>query len=190
MKALKIAVFAALSVLLSSACSDSNSTGSIERKVTGTALSVVDGSPQPNRGFVVLDLSKTGDDQKIAEGTSDASGSFLFKILGDARNLIVAFGPVESEPRTSGLVSLLETAEVSKDLDNATDIACQAGAQALGDGSLVSTDLNAARIANLEAGAQQVLDSQSVDFSDSASVQNAVDQVRASTNDGAQAPSS
>ena len=187
MKTLMMALFAMMSVALQSACSDGSSGGGVELKVSGTALSVLDGSPQPNRSFVVLDLSKAGDENKIAEGISDANGGFAIKILGDARNLIVAFGAIENEPRTSGLVSLLESSTVTKTLDNATDIACQAGAQALADG-LAAADLNAVRISNLELAAAQVLASQSVDFTDADSVQAAVDQVRSSTMDGAEPP--
>lgn len=175
-------------ILVFAGCSDSNG-GSLEKKLTGTALSVVDQTPQANRDFVVRDLSKAADEQIIAEGQSDANGSFLVKIIGDATNLIIAFPESNGEPRTSGLASFLEGATVEKDLNSATDIACVAGAQALADESIISKDLTAQRIANLEAGAQEVLESQSVDFRDSASVQAAVNQVRANTNDGAHAPS-
>ncbi|MGJ8669308.1 MAG: hypothetical protein ACSHXK_07475 [Oceanococcus sp.] len=187
MKTIKTALLLLMSVALLSACSDSSSGNGFQFKVSGTALSVVDGSPQANRDFDVIDLAKTGDDKVVADGSSDASGGFAIKILGDSRNLIVEFGATDSEPRTSGLFSLLENSTVTKSLDNATDIACQAGVEALADG-LAPTDLDAKRISNLEQAATQVLASQSVDFKDPDSIQNAVDEVRSLTNDGAEPP--
>ena len=186
----RVVWLALLNVVLLAACSSSSGDGALESKITGQAQSVLDGTPQANRDFVVLDLSKTGEDQQIGSGSSDSSGGFEFKITGTATNIIVAFGATANEPRTSGLASFLEQRDVSKNLNNVTDIACQAGAQAVGDSSLVSTDLTAQRIANLELGAAQVLQSQSVDFNNADSVQAAVDQVRSLTNDGAQPPPS
>jgi hypothetical protein len=184
-------IAAALSALLLGACSDDDDN---ERVITGEALSVLNKVAQPNRDFVVVDLAKLADadpdNNVVAQGTSDIEGAFRAKVGLDVDSVLVNFPAVEGEPRTSGLISLIEGNPQRKTLEDFTDIACAAGAGAVGDGSVEASAMDRTRIANLELGAQQVLSEQSVDFNDPDSLGAAVARVREITNDGDNPPPS
>lgn len=168
------------------ACSDGNNGESPKALVQGVVLSVQDGSPQPNREFQVIDLSTDEGNPKLT-GVSDENGAFEFD-AGNIKELIVLFAAQSSEPRSSGLVNVDDDV-VMKELKDVTDIACQAGASAVGDGSIEAAAVTRERIENLEAAAAQVLAEGNVDFSDSDSVTAAANEVRSRTNDGANPPS-
>jgi hypothetical protein len=81
----------------------------------------------------------------------------------------------------SGLIPA-ETNSSDKDLNGQTDIACEAGVQAVADGDINGNDLDADRIANLEDAAARFV--ATTDFTDPASVTASATQVRLLTDDG------
>lgn len=155
------------------------------QQVSGIARSVLTDAPQPARSFVVLDLEQPADAAPVANGVTDVNGRFVAE-LASKFNFIV-FGAAGGEPRSSGLVAL-DDRNVTKDLDDVTDIACQAGVTAIRAGGLDPRLMDEERIDNLEAGAAQVLSTGVVDFTNADSVTAAADQVRALTDDGARPP--
>ncbi|MEW6166082.1 MAG: hypothetical protein AB1651_00035 [Pseudomonadota bacterium] len=172
-----------------SGCDDDDDDGVDDIKnVTGVVLSVLNGGVQANREFAVFDLAQPADAAPVASGTSDSNGEFSFSLKG-IDIVFVAFPPVEAtaEPRSSGLV-FLDAKNNQKQLEDFTDVACVAGVSAVRDGSIAAAQLDDARIANLEAGAQQVIEQDGVDFTNADSVNAAVAKVREITNDGANPP--
>lgn len=188
----RLAVAFATSLLLA-ACGGNDAEDVNARTLIGTALSVLDGSPQPNRAFTVIDLAQPSGSPAatVANGTSSSTGQFSFDVKSGL-HIIVVFPPSGNQPRTSGLFSVDETGN-GKALQNFTDIACQAGATAVGAGAITAAQLDQARINNLEAGAQTVLSEHNaanapVDFTDAQSVSDAANEVRTRTDDGAHGP--
>lgn len=181
-----------LSALMLAACGGSG--GQSERELSGVALGVISKTVQPDRSFVVVDLAKSDnpdtevDETVVATGVSDALGAFSAKFGLDVSNVFVAFPATDSEPRTSGLFSVLEGDVRGKDLEDFTDIACVAGARIVGEGVVPALQMDGQRIANLEAGAREVLATQSVDFNDPDSFDAAVQRTRALTSDGSTPP--
>ncbi|MFA5939641.1 MAG: hypothetical protein WC809_09840 [Sinimarinibacterium sp.] len=157
--------------------------------VTGSVLSVLDGSAQASRPFIVNDLSQPPESAQVSSGTSDSNGQYTFELKGIKGTIYVVFPPNDAtgEPRSSGLVYLGER-ENEKTLQNFTDVACVAGVTAVLSGDLPVEQLTAERIANLEAAAQQVIAEDGVDFTNADSVNAAAARVRELTNDGANPP--
>lgn len=188
-----LGAFTAVCALSMAGCSDSNGQG--EQEISGIATSVVTKTPQENRAFVVVDLAKSDnpdtevDETVVASGVSGPLGAFSAKLGLDVNNVFIAFPATDGDPRTSGLFSLVETDAGEKTLEDFTDIACVAGAQIVGEGVVPASLMNAERIDNLEAGAKEVLATQSVDFNDTDSFNAAVQRTRELTADGDNPPS-
>ena len=172
---------------LLSGCSDDDD-GVDVKNVSGVVLSVLNDSLQADRDFVVFDLNQPADAAPVVTGTSDANGEFSFSLKGTSI-IFVAFTPVEAtgEPRSSGLY-FLDAKNSDKQLEDFTDVACVAGVTAVRSGDLPAAQLTAERIANLEAGAQQVIEQDGVDFTNADSVNAAAAKVREITDDGAHPP--
>ena len=176
-----------LCVALLTGCSDDDDTIG----VSGVVRSVVNDAVQANRDFVVKDADNALAD--VASGKSDSNGNFSFSLGKGTLHIVIIFPPVtaSAEPRSSGLLFVGD--DTAKTLDAVTDLACQAGVTALTAGDLTADDLDSTRIANLEAGAEDVLaqheaDGDPVDFSDPDSVAAAAQEVRDLTNDGDNPP--
>jgi hypothetical protein len=170
------------------ACGGGN--GSDDREtiaVQGVVLSVLNGSEQGTRDFIVSDLSQGS--MTIAVGQSDSRSQFSFELDDVNGPIFVAFPRMDNpaEPRSSGLVAL-DRRSIVKTLRDATDLASVAGLAAVRERDLVVADLTSERIENLELGAQQVIDIGGVDFTNAASVEAAAQRVREITDDGARPP--
>lgn len=178
---------AALGIALAG-CGGDGSSGGGSKKLSGIVQSVLSDAVQANRPFIVNDLEKTGVEEKIAEGMSDSNGNYSVEIE-DGKFIYIVFPPTQAggEPRSSGLADL-DDGDVQKTLSDSTDIACQAGVTAVRDGTLRAEQMDATRIANLEAGASDVLNTTMVNFNDPAAVAMAATRVRIITNDGANPP--
>lgn len=171
---------------LLSGCSDGDD-GVDVKNVDGVVLSVLNDALQANRDFAVFDLTLPADAEPVVTGTSDSNGAFSFSIKGTA--IFVAFAPIDAtgEPRSSGLL-FLGAKNNQKQLEDFTDVACVAGVTAVRSGDLPAAQLTAERIGNLEAGAQQVIAQDGVDFTNADSVNAAAAKVREITEDGAHPP--
>jgi hypothetical protein len=171
--------------LVLAACGGGGDRDTIE--VRGVVLSVLDGSEQGTRDFIVSDLSQGS--ATIVVGQSDSRSRFSFQLDEVTGPLFVAFPRMDNpaEPRSSGLV-VLDRRNVVKTLRDATDLASVAGLAAVREGDLVVADLSSERIENLELGAQQVIDIGGVDFTNAASVEAAAQHVREITDDGSHPP--
>ncbi len=142
-----------------------------------------------NAPFQVVDFEKAASQQVVATGTTDSAGGYSAEITQSKIIAVIVSGAV----RVSGLISADSNAagkelELGKDFNGITDVACQAGATAISDGSVKPDDFDDTRISNLEAGADVVLATTDVNFFDSASVTAAADQVRTITDDGDHPP--
>jgi len=140
-----------------------------------------------NAPFQVIDFERAPAKQLVASGVTDANGVYAVQIVQSKVVAVIVTGAV----RVSGLISADESeigkvADIAKDFDGITDVACQAGVNAISDGSVNPDDFSAERIDNLEAGAALI--AAQVNYFDPNSVNAAAEQVRDLTDDGAHAP--
>ena len=130
--------------------------------------------------FIIIDPDRPND--PLSSDVSTSSGHFFGIIRKTVSVAVILTGVVNGQTiRVSGLLAAEEN-NVDKQLNGQTDIACEAGVQAVIDGDIAGNDLDAERIANLEDAAARFVDD--VDFTDPASVTAAAAQVRALTDDG------
>jgi hypothetical protein len=131
--------------------------------------------------FIIIDPDRPND--PLASDVSTSTGHFFGIIRKTVSVAVILTGVVNGETiRVSGLLAAEEN-NVDKQLNGQTDIACEAGVQAVIDGDIEGNDLDRERIDNLEDAAARFVDD--VDFTDPASVTSAAAQVRALTDDGA-----
>ena len=180
---LKVSMLAAA---LLAGCSDDNESGKL---VSGNVKNVITDAAVASQSFSVKDLEHFSDDP-IASGTSDANGNYSFRVDGP-QYLVVLFAGQNSP---SGLVSVAEGDDDSKDLDDVTTLACAAGVDATvghprTPNPVTPAQMNRARIANREAGAAADIAANHPDFTNTDSFNAAVARVRASTDDGDHPPS-
>ena len=140
-----------------------------------------------NAPFQVVDFERAPAKQIVASGVTDGNGVYAVSIVQSKVVAVIVTGAV----RVSGLISADESeigkaAEIAKNFDGITDVACQAGVNAIADGSVNPDDFSSERIANLEAAAALV--SAQVNYFDPNSVNSAAEVVRDLTNDGATPP--
>ena len=186
MKALRgVAVLGAVLALgvLVTGCGDGGKGGSNRVSVSGNANfpSQVGGGDVSDAPFVIIDPDRPND--PLASGVSTSDGRY-FGIIRKTISVAVLLSGVAqgSKVRVSGLIPA-EHNSTEKTLNGQTDIACEAGVQAVIDGDINGNDLDADRIANLEGAAARF--AATTDFKDPAAVTAAANQVRALTNDGA-----
>lgn len=137
--------------------------------------------------FQVVDFKRAVAQQVVATGTTDEVGQYLAQILPSKVIAVIVTDTV----RVSGLIAAERGAnggsdEFSKDFNGITDVACEAGATAISDGSVSADDFTTDRIANLEAAAATI-DAQ-VNHLDPSAVTAAAARVRQLTDDGAHPP--
>lgn len=171
-----------------SGCGGGGGDGDPTIVVNGTARSVLNDSVQASRSFQVIDPTLPQGSDPVASGQTNSNGNFTFNVKV-ATIVIVIFPKVDAtgEPRTAGLVSTVNGDVNGRVLKDETDVACEAGAIALG-GGLSPALLTVQRIANLEAAARILIDADEVDFTSSASVTAAANEVLQMTNNGANPP--
>lgn len=138
------------------------------------------GAPVVNAAFVIIDPDRPND--PLSSDVSTDLGHF-FGIIRKTRSVaVILSGSVGGDGiRVSGLIPA-ESNNDGKRLDGQTDIACEAGVQAVIDGDITGDDLDAQRIAILEAAAARFV--ATTDFTDPASVTSSANQVRALTDNG------
>jgi hypothetical protein len=175
---------AALAVgLLLAGCGSNGNGGSNKVTVAGDAVfpQANGGAAVANAPFVIIDPDRPND--PLSADVSTASGRFFGVIRKTVSVAVILTGAVGSDSiRVSGLIPA-ESNNTDKGLNGQTDIACEAGVQAVIDGDITGEELDAQRIAILEAAAAQFVDD--TDFTDPASVTAAANQVRAITDNGA-----
>ena len=172
--------------------SSSRPTGSSGTSILGQAVF----PPQHGGGVVAnapvkaFDLTRGG--ALLFEGRTDSSGKYRVDVATSATIYIVVSGLLNgSQVRVSGLLNPGQEG-LTKDFNGVTDIACQAGVDAvLGTPGqpppTISGDLvNARRIQNLEAAAARLAGG--VNFFNFSEVLAAATRVRQLTNDGANPP--
>lgn len=142
-------------------------------------------TPAANAAFQVVDFQKNSAGDQVATGTTGADGSFDVTVNQSKIVAIIVNGQV----RVSGLVAASDDnqkhlLEVPKNFNGITDVACEAGVTAIGDGAVSADDFTLTRITNLENGANVVVGQGNVDFNDPASVSAAARQVRVITANG------
>jgi hypothetical protein len=131
--------------------------------------------------FVIIDPDRPDDPLAAAVSTED--GRFFGIIRKTISVAVILTGAVGNDAiRVSGLIPASSNND-GKQLDGRTDIACEAGVQAVIDGDIVGDQLDAERIRNLEDAAARFV--ATTDFTDPASVTAAANQVRQLTDDGA-----
>ncbi|MCB0344266.1 MAG: hypothetical protein KDD66_04080 [Bdellovibrionales bacterium] len=140
--------------------------------------------PVANTDFAVLDLSLPGDSNVVAVGVTDIAGNYFTRINATPSVAVVVLGAV----RVSGLIDTTSSF-VEKAFDGITDVACEAGVTAIGEGKIFPFEMDAERISNLEAGAFMAVQQIAVDYTDSdGSRTAAVNLTRQLTDDGAHPP--
>ncbi len=140
-----------------------------------------------NAPFQVIDLQRSPAKQVVFTGVTDDTGAFGVT-LTQSRSLVVI---VSGAVRVAGLVSgdakeIEKEVLFSKDFDGVTDVACEAGTNAIADGSLSPDDIMQERIANLEAAAALV--APTVNYFEPASVTAGGQRVRDLTDNGDHPP--
>lgn len=175
---------AALAVgLLVAGCGGNGSGGSPRVTVAGTANfpDANSGGLVSNSPFVIIDPDDANDPLNRAVTTPD--GRYYGIVRKGTSVAVIITGTVAGDDiRVSGLIPTSSN-NTDKNLNGQTDIACEAGVQAVIDGEISGDELDAQRIAILEDAAAQFVDE--TDFTDPASVTAAANQVRAITNNGA-----
>lgn len=146
-------------------------------------------TPAANAAFQVLDFQRNAAGDQVATGTTGADGSFDVTVNQSKVLAVIVNGQV----RVSGLVAAADDnqkslLELQKNFNGITDVACEAGVTAIGDGAVSAEDFDVTRIRNLEDGANVVIAQGNVDFTDPASVSAAARQVRVLTGNGEQPP--
>lgn len=131
--------------------------------------------------FVILDPDRPSD--PLTSDVTTSEGRFFGIVRKTVSVAVIVTGIVNGDTiRVAGLLAASSN-NVDKQLDGQTDIACEAGLNAVIDGSIAGEDLGPNRIANLEAAALRFV--VTTDFTDPAAVTAAANQVRALTDDGA-----
>jgi hypothetical protein len=138
------------------------------------------GGAVSNAGFVIIDPDRPND--PLASDISTDVGHFFGIIRKTVSVAVILSGNVAGDDiRVSGLIPA-ESNNNGKQLDGQTDIACEAGVQAVIDGDIGGDELDAQRIANLEEAAARFV--ATTDFTNPASVTASANQVRALTDNG------
>jgi hypothetical protein len=131
--------------------------------------------------FVIIDPDRPND--PLSSDVSTGAGQFFGIIRKTVSVAVILTGTVQGDTiRVSGLLDA-ENNNTTKQLDGQTDIACEAGVQAVIDGDIEGDDLDLFRIQNLEDAAARFV--ATTDFTNPASVTASANQVRALTNNGA-----
>jgi hypothetical protein len=131
--------------------------------------------------FTIIDPDRPND--PLSSDVSTGTGRFFGIIRKTVSVAVILTGTVQGESiRISGLLTA-ESNNTTKHLDGQTDIGCDAGVSAVADGAITGDDLDAERIQNLEDAAARFV--ATTDFTDPASVNASVLQVRALTDNGA-----
>jgi hypothetical protein len=139
------------------------------------------GGPVSDAPFVIIDPDRPND--PLSSDVSTSVGHFFGIIRKTVSVAVILTGTVQGQSiRVSGLLDATGN-NTDKQLDGQTDIACEAGVQAVIDGDIQGNELDRRRIDNLEDAAARFVDD--TDFTDPASVTAAAAQVRALTDDGA-----
>jgi hypothetical protein len=139
------------------------------------------GGPVADAPFVIIDPDRPND--PLSSDVSTTDGRFFGIIRKTISVAVILTGTVGNDTiRVSGLISAESNNLDEKQLNGQTDIACEAGVQAVIDGDIVGNDLDEQRIAILEDAAARFV--ATTDFTDPASVTNAANQVRALTDNG------
>ncbi len=185
MKALRgVAVLGAVLALgvLVTGCGDGGKGGSNRVSISGNANfpSSVGGGAVANTPFIIIDPDRPND--PLISDVSTGDGRFFGIIRKTISVAVILSGVAQgSNVRVSGLIPAEHNNE-DKSLNGQTDIACDAGVQAVIDGDINGNDLDADRIANLESAAARFV--ATTDFKDPASVTAAANQVRVLTDNG------
>lgn len=179
-----VAVLGAVVALcvLATGCGDGGKGGSNRVSVSGTA-----NFPNANGGgdvgdapFIIIDPDRPN--EPLISDVSTSDGRYFGIIRKTVSVAVILTGVVQGDGiRVSGLIPA-ETNSTDKNLNGQTDIACEAGVQAVIDGDINGNDLDEERIANLENAAARFV--ATTDFTDPASVTASANQVRALTNNG------
>jgi len=171
----------ALGVLVTG-CGDGGNGGSNRVSVSGSANfpNSVGGGDVSGAPFVIIDPDRPND--PLTSGVSTGDGRYFGIIRKTISVAVILTGVAQgSNVRVSGLIPA-DHNSTEKSLDGQTDIACEAGVQAVIDGDITGNDLDADRIANLENAAARFV--ATTNFKDPTSVTAAANQVRALTDDG------
>ena len=141
-------------------------------------------APAANKEVRVLDLTRGANGDPVAISATDSTGAYAVSIPITPSAAVIVLGDV----RVSGLVDTRK-GSVTKSFDGVTDIACQSGVTAIGDGSINASDLTEQRIAILEQTAAIVKTQINVDYTDSdKSLTAAANRVRELSDDGDHLP--
>ena len=185
------ALAVALAVSVAPGCSTNSGTaGGPVSRLIGRALAPEPDSdetfPLADQVVVLLTYDEQGNIVSAEVGTTDANGRFVVDVEAQAVVAVVVGGMTdEGDTDISGLFNPDE-AEIEKDLDEATSIACVAGLTAIGDGSITEEQLNAERVQNLEAASvEYILANPDFDYYSETDRISAVEAVRVATDDGA-----
>jgi hypothetical protein len=168
--------------LIAGGCGGGGNGSSNKVTVTGDATYPVanGGGPVSNARFVIIDPDRP--DEPLTTNISTEVGHFFGVIRKTVSVAVLLSGSVDGAGiRVSGLIPA-ESNDNGKQLDGQTDIACEAGVQAVIDGDIGGDDLTVGRIQNLEDAAARFV--ATTDFTDPTAVTAAANQVRALTDDG------
>ena len=179
-------VLAVLVAVVGCSGSGTNPTGSANTVLVGKAIfpPQAGGGAVKNAPFIVLNLDNS---QTEFSGSTDNGGTYSAAVAVQNAVAVIVNGTTATgqSVRVSGLLNPSQQGR-QKDFNGTTDIACQAGVTAVGQGAIRGSDLGATRIQNLEAAAALVVGQ--VNFFDKASIAAAANQVRTLTGDGAHPP--
>lgn len=138
-------------IFLITGCEDDGLTSG-ESILTGFAIfpDSVGGGPVANSRVQIFDLTRVND-PPIEAGTTDANGKYTVVFPRTINTLAIAVVGIigGAEVLVSGLTTPDKLA-VAKEFNATTTIACEAGFDAVADGSLTPAQLDAKRISNLE----------------------------------------
>lgn len=179
-----VAVLGAVLALcvLATGCGGGGNGSSNRVSVSGTA-----NFPNANGGgevarapFIIIDPDRP--DDPVVSDVSTSDGRYFGIIRKTVSVAVLLTGVAQGDRiRVSGLIPA-ETNSTDKNLNGQTDIACEAGVQAVADGEINGNDLDEQRIANLENAAARFV--ATTDFTNPASVTASANQVRVLTNNG------
>lgn len=173
---------AALTLGLVIGCGGGGSGSSNRVSVSGDANypGSLGGGAVSDARFIIIDPDSPND--PLQSDTTTDVGRFFGIIRKTVSIAVLISGSVNGQPvRVSGLIPAEENS-TDKSLNGQTDIACEAGVQAVIDGDIEGNDLDPQRIANLEDAAARFV--ATTDFTDPTSVTASANQVRALTDDG------
>jgi len=140
--------------------------------------------PVANEEVNVLDLSRGPSADPVAIAATDSNGNYLVSIPSTSAVAVIVLGDV----RVSGLIDT-RNGSVGKSFNGITDVACQAGVTAIGEGTINAADLTAERIQVLEQTAAIVITQINVDYTDAdGSLTAAANRVRVLSDDGDHLP--